>query len=169
MRSNPSLLNVLAITRHNRNWRVNPFTPRDVLGTLNTLMQKAFQYFERVVSSTQEGKIGKYSSLYRGSSSWAGYQNYQQRKQTNVTSCVSWIGDCGYKWVKARGRRTYSTLLLLQLPPLVTSGLFFTSVQTVSAHWLADAAHPAFWIIILYSTLYLEGTGSNWRSEPFPP
>ena len=33
----------------------------------------------------------------------AGYQNYQQQKQTNVTSHASWIWDGGYKRVKWDG------------------------------------------------------------------
>ena len=63
-------------------------------------MQKAFQYLQTVASSKQEeGKTGKILSsffFYRGSSSSAGYQNYQQRKQTNVTSYASRIWDGGY-------------------------------------------------------------------------
>ena len=77
--------------------------PRGVFGTLNTVMQKAFQYLQTVASSKQEeGKTGekKIFFFYRGSSSSAGYQNYQQRKQTNVTTYACSIWDGGYKWVK---------------------------------------------------------------------
>ena len=36
-----------------------------------------------------------------------------------------------------------------EIPSLLTSVLFFTSVQTASAHWLADSVHP-FAMCILY-------------------
>ena len=73
----------LNLSFHPPNPMVNPFTPRVVMGTLNTLMKKVFRYLQTVVSSTpQEGKIRKYSSVYRGSFSSARYPNYQQQKQT---------------------------------------------------------------------------------------
>ena len=44
--------------RDPRSCQINPFTPRDCFGTLNTLTSKDFQYLQMVPSSTQqEGKI----------------------------------------------------------------------------------------------------------------
>ena len=82
----------------------NPYTPRDYF-TLITPTQKAFPFFQTVASSNkQEGGNTqppllsiKDVPLHRSMST--GCQNYTQLKQTNKTSCVSWIWDGGYKWV----------------------------------------------------------------------
>ena len=87
-------------------------------GMLNALMQKAFQFMQTVASSTQQK--GKYSSLDRGISSSARYQNYQQRKQTNMTSYASWIWDGGHKWAKQ-----LCQLHLPSIPPAQTNHAHF--------------------------------------------
>ena len=82
----------------------NPYTPRDYF-TLITPTQKAFPFFQTVASSNkQEGGNTqppllsiKDVPLHRSMST--GCQNYTQLKQTNKTSCVSWIWGGGYKWV----------------------------------------------------------------------
>ena len=71
----------------------------------STLTQKAFQYLQTAASSKQlEAKIlnhlffAQRKFLFTVHVMSAGYQNYQQRKQTDMASCVSWIWDGGYKW-----------------------------------------------------------------------
>ena len=79
--------------------------PEIFWGTLTTLVQKAFQ----VASSKQQERwttqqpllCREEVPLYGFMS--AGYPNYQQQKQTNVTSHASWMWDGGYKWVKHDG------------------------------------------------------------------
>ena len=71
---------------HPPNPTVNPFMPRGVLGTRNALTQKAFRYLQTVFYSTQqEEKIGKYSSVHRGSFSSGGHL-----KITNSGNRLTW-------------------------------------------------------------------------------
>ena len=73
----------------------------------STLTQKAFQYLQLVASSKQQEAnilnhlfFAQWKFLFIVHVMSAGYQNYQQQKQTNMTSCMSWIWDNEYKGVK---------------------------------------------------------------------